>query len=135
MKASDGKLTPRQEAAIAALLSHGTVKAAAQAVGVSEVTFWRWMQLTEFQALYRAARTSAVDSAIGLMQKACTGAVGTLVKVMAAENAPASARVSAARVVIEQSLRAVELMDLQERIERLEQQLESQDKGKANRWG
>ena len=134
MKGHGEKLSRKQEAAIAALLSHGTVKAAAQAVGVSEATLWRWMQLPEFQTRHRAARTSVVETAIGLMQQACTGAVATLVKVMQDETAPASARVGAARTVIEQSLRAVELVDLQERIERLEETLGAQEKGKAKRW-
>ncbi len=133
MKGHGEKLSRKQEAAIAALLSHDTVKAAALACGVSEATLWRWMQLPEFQTRHRAARTSVVETAIGLMQQACTGAVATLVKVMRDETAPASARVGAARCVIEQSLRAVEVGDLQAEVEEIKRLLGEKEHARPQR--
>jgi hypothetical protein len=43
--------------------------------------------------------------------------------------------VAAARAILEQSIGAVEMIDLQERIQRLEQTLEAREKGKVKRWG
>src|SRR5688572_11037148 len=42
MKTFERNLTPRQEQAIIALLNETTTKAAAESVGVSEVTLHRW---------------------------------------------------------------------------------------------
>ena len=44
------------EQIIAALLDHGTIRAAAQAAGISERTLYDRMNKGEFQALYKAAK-------------------------------------------------------------------------------
>jgi hypothetical protein len=91
---------------------------------------WRFLQDATFQARYRGMRRQLVESAIGQLQAGCTKAVTVLCEVAEDREAPASARVSAARTIIEQSLRAVELEDLQERVERLEGLLVSKEKGR-----
>ncbi len=103
-----------------ALLEHGTIAEACKVVGVSDVTLWRWLQLPEFQTAYRASRRQVVEGAIAQLQNDCTIAVRVLREVAEDKEAPASARVSAAKTILEQSISAVELIDLQERIERLE---------------
>ncbi len=110
-----------------ALLAHGTVEAAYEAAGVSKSTMWRFLQDKAFQTRYRAARRQMVESAIGQLQAVCTKAVTVLIEVAEDKQASASARVSAARTIIEQSLRAVELEDLAERVERLEGLLEQKE--------
>jgi DNA-binding MurR/RpiR family transcriptional regulator len=127
LKPSDEKLSPKQEAALVALLAHGTVEAAYEAAGVSKSTMWRFLQEPSFQARYRAMRRQLVESAIGQLQADCTKAVTVLREVAEDREAPASARVSAAKTIIEQSLRAVELEDLSERVERLEELLEQKE--------
>jgi hypothetical protein len=129
LKTAETKLTPKQEQAILALLNHPTTKAAGAACGTSETTLWRWLQLPDFQQRYRAARRQLVESSIGRLQQACGDAVETLASISRNEKEPASSRVAAAKTIIEQSLRAVELEDLAERIERLEQ-LQEAGKGK-----
>ncbi len=131
MKLADDKLTPKQEAALVALLAHGTVEGAYEAAGVSKVTMWRFMQDAAFQARYRAMRRQLVDAAIAQLQATCTRAVTVLCEVAEDTQASASARVSAARTIIEQSLRAVEIEDLQERVERLEELLSKERKFRA----
>ena len=117
------KLPPKAEKVLTALLHHGAVRAAAKDAGVSEATVFRYLQDAEFQRRYRAARADVVDAAIALMQRLCSNAVSTLGTVMQDTEAPASARVSAAKTILEQSMSAVELMDLQERVEMLEKML------------
>jgi hypothetical protein len=63
------------------------------------------MQDANFQACYRASRRQLVETAIAQLQKHATTA----------------ARVAAAKTILDQSVSAIELMDLQERIERLEE--------------
>jgi DNA-binding MurR/RpiR family transcriptional regulator len=134
VKLFDGKLTPKQETALLALLDNGTIEAAYKAAGISKATMWRFMQDANFQTRYRAARRQLVETAIAQLQSDCTIAVRVLREVAEDTEAPASSRVAAAKTILEQSVSAIELMDLQERIERLEELMPEQEKGKAKRW-
>ena len=134
MQVVDEKLTPKQERALVALLDCGEIKEAAKTAGVNEATLWRWLQLSDFQSRYRAARRQLVETAIAQLQSDCTIAVRVLREVAEDKEAPASSRVAAAKTILEQSIGAIELMDLQERVEMLEKTIEVQGKGKAKRW-
>ncbi len=133
MKGHGEKLSRKQEAAIAALLSAPTIKDAARGCDVSEVTLWRWLQLREFAAAYRAARRQVVERAVSELQAASGEAVETLKRNLHCEQA--NVEIRAAQIILEQAVKGVELMDLQERIERLEEMSASQDKGTGKRWG
>ncbi len=135
MQVVEEKLTPKQERALVALLACGEIKEAAHVAGVNEATLWRWLQLPDFQTRYRAARRQLVETAIAQLQSDCTIAVRVLREVAEDQKAPASSRVTAAKTILEQSVAAVELMDLQGRLERLEKTCAEQEKGKGKRWG
>ena len=81
MKGHGQKLTGKQEALIAALLTEPTHAAAVAKAGVSESTLHRWFHLPEFQAAYRQARRELVEAAIGRIQAATGQAVDTLLAV------------------------------------------------------
>jgi hypothetical protein len=123
MKPLEQKLTAKQEQALIALLDCGEIKQAAETAGVTKVTLWRWLQSPDFQSRYRAARRQLVETAIAQLQSYCTVAARVLCEVAEDREAPASSRVAAARAILEQSTSAVELMDLQERVEMLEKSL------------
>jgi hypothetical protein len=116
----DGKLTPIQERAIVALLSHANTRTAAKAVGVDETTLWRWLQDKVFHAAYMTARRETVQHALARLQQVSTEAVNTLREVMRDKTAKGSERVSAAKAIIEYSIKAVEIEDLAQRVEELE---------------
>src|SRR5437773_507121 len=88
--------TNRQEKAIIALLTEPTMKEAAEAAGVSEVTLWRWLQNADFRASYMEARRLAVQRAIARTQAATSEAVSTLREVMSDQSAKGSERIAAA---------------------------------------
>jgi hypothetical protein len=113
------KRSRRQELAIAALLCQPTLDKAAQAAGISPRTLKGWLTEPTFQATYREARRRTVEQAIGQLQRACGKAVRALVKNLACDN-PA-ARNAAAKAILEQAVKGVELADVLERLERLEQ--------------
>jgi len=115
------KLSRKQEQAIAALLSEPTIAAAAEKVGVGEVTLWRWLQREDFQADYQQARREAVAQAIAALQRASSEAVQALREIMVDSGAPASSRVSAAKTVLELALKGVELEDIERRVTALEE--------------
>jgi len=127
MKAVEEKLTPKQERALVALLDCGEIKEAAKTAGVAEVTLWRWLQSPEFQSRYRVARRQLVETAIAQLQSDCTVAVRVLREVAEDKEAPASSRVAAAKTIIEQSVSAIQLTDLQERLEEVERLLQEQE--------
>jgi hypothetical protein len=126
------KLNRKQEQAIAALLSASSIKAAAGVCGMAEVTLWRWLQLPDFQTAYRAARRQIVERAVSELQAACGEAVEALKRNLHCENPAVEIR--AAQIILEQGIKGVELMDLQERVERLESLLAGQEKGKGAKW-
>ena len=134
MKGHGEKRTRKQDLAIAALLAHSTLAEAAAAVGIAEPTLWRWLQRADFQHAYREARRQAVGQAIARLQQASSEAVSTLQDVMNDAGALASARVSAAKAVLETAVRAIEFEDLAARVEALEANAEQRKNG-GSRYG
>jgi hypothetical protein len=123
------KLTRKEEAAISALLTQATLAEAAEVAGIGEATLRRWLHRDDFQTAYRAARREAVGQAIARLQHVTTVAVNTLEAVMTDPAAKESAKVTAARAVLELALRSVELEDLEVRIAVLEQRIAETNAG------
>ena len=73
----------------------------------------------------RKARREAFSQSVGRLQQAGPAAVTTLLRVMADPGAAAASRVRAASQVLEISVRAMELDDLEARIARLERDQEN----------
>jgi hypothetical protein len=115
------ELTPKQHKTIAALLATPTIAAAAAVVSVGERTVHTWLGERTFADAYRDARRAAVTQAVTRLQQVSGVAVGVLVQVMANKDNPASTRVNAAKTVLEFAFRAVELEDIQARLDALEQ--------------
>jgi hypothetical protein len=100
------KLSRRQEAAIAALLSESTHAAAAGKAGIGESTLRRWLHLPAFRATYRRARRELVEAAVGRIQAATGQAVDTLLTV--AKSGPKDAdRVRAAVALLDHAFRGL----------------------------
>jgi predicted site-specific integrase-resolvase len=115
---------PRKQAkAITALLDHRTVGEAAEAVGVGESTLFRWMQDGIFQRYFRDAKRRVVDQAIVRIQKSSGQAVETLYRIMTDEQKPPSARVACAKAILDMSIKAVELENLEARVKSLEEHI------------
>jgi len=115
------KLPRRKEQAISALLLHATLSEAATALAVDESTLRRWLREdTAFQTAYRDARRAVVQHAIAQVQRVTGEAVETLRTVMQDSESPASARVSAAKTILETALKSIEIDDLEARMAALE---------------
>src|SRR5262249_34292343 len=76
------KLTSKQEALIAALLTEPTYAKAAANAGVSSDPLHRWLHLLAFRTAYRQARRELVEASIGRIQAATGQAVDALVDVL-----------------------------------------------------
>ena len=114
---------PKQEDAIVALINHPTVRLAAEAVGVSEKTMYRWLGDPEFAREHRKARRLAFTQAITLTNKYAPMAVQTLAKIASDPSAPHAARVSASAALLKFSRESIELDDLAGRLDDVENRL------------
>jgi hypothetical protein len=93
---------------------------AARTAGVGVSTLRRWLRLPEFEDAYRKARRDAFSQSTARLQQASSAAVSTLLKVMVDTTSPASSRVRAADSVLDHAVKAIELEDIEARIEALE---------------
>jgi hypothetical protein len=109
MARSGAKFGRRQEAAIAALLTQGSIEKAARVAEVSPRALFRWLQVPEFQAKYQKAQRDAFSQSIALLQKGSSAAVATLYNVMAEKGTPASVRVRAADCFLNHAMKASEI--------------------------
>ena len=126
MKGHGTKYPRKREQAILALLTQPSIAEAAKTAGVSEATLWRWLKDEEFSKSYREAKRRAVEQAVSRLQQLSGEAADTLGHVMASPVVRANTRVTAARVVLEMAVKAVETEDLAARIEKLEHLIESE---------
>jgi len=115
------KQTRKQEQAIAALLTQPTIAKAAKSCGISEVTLWRWLQEPDFQRSFRQARLRVVEAAISGLQGAAADAVAALKRNLDAEQE--GVQVRAAVAILEHATKAIELMDLEGRVQALEERV------------
>lgn len=113
-------LTPRQEAAISALLSQPTIEKAAAAAGVGERTLYRWLREPAFRSAYHQARREQFAHAVSLSQRYAPASVNGLARIAADPSAPHSARVSAHVAVLRFARESIELDELAARVEALE---------------
>lgn len=117
------KLSSKKTKAIAALLTKKSIQKAAKSVEIGEATLHRWLLDEEFQEVYRHAKQEIVGHAISRLQNATGEAVDTLTEIIRDKNKPPSTRVTASRVILEYSLKAVEIEDLQARVDKIERTL------------
>ena len=123
----------KQEKSLSALLSEKDLKSAAIVAGVSETTLWRWLKDVEFVAEYRRLRRDAVEQSAAQLQRAASEAVEALQRNLTCGN-PAAEN-TAAKTILEQAVKTVEIIDLQERLEQIENELKKQDKSNSKQFG
>ena len=109
----------RQQTALAALIGSVTLDEASSRSGVSRRTLERWLsEDSEFVDQLRAARARVVETSISRLQDACSAAVDTLKRNL--ECGSPGVEVRAAVAILEHSIRAIELYDIESRLRALE---------------
>lgn len=119
------ELRPEQIRLLDCLLACPTIQEAAEQAGIPYGTARRWIGSDpKFRAAYNQARRQLVEHAIVKLQKATDQAVDTLISIATGRRGrPNPTRLAAAKMILDLSLRAVELEDLQQRVSELEEQL------------
>lgn len=112
-------LSAQQRRAVEALLTHGTVKAAAEAAGVTRKTMYRWQGTPEFIAAVKEAEAAAIEE----LSRALTGLGREALQALRDALAPTQRmnhRLRAAEIALGNLLRVRELVEIEERLARLE---------------
>ena len=118
-------LTDRQEEGVEALLATISVGAAAQQIGVSRTTIYRWLKQPAFAERLREARHEAMRRGIHRLHQVAEEAAVVLHEIMVNPEAPAAARVTAARSAITFSFEGYEIDQLDEKIEQINEAAKS----------
>ena len=127
-RSTDTGLTTRQEQAIAALLTHPTIRDAARAVQIGERTLYRWLaEDAGFKQAYAAARRALLNQSIGRLQQTADHAVAMLQEIANDPTAPPTSRVAAGKTLLTFLFKGAELTDLQQRMEALESGMAAQE--------
>lgn len=88
------------EILIAALVTHRTIKDAAQSVGVTERTIYNKMRDAKFELLYRCARTDILRGTVSEVSAQVKDALGVIGEIMHSEDASAQVRLNAAQMIL-----------------------------------
>lgn len=112
------KITPKQEQLIASLVVEPTVEKACAKVGISPVSYWRWSQQKGFKREYRKARRTILENTVTRLQGLTIDAVDCLARNLNSENP--SVEIRAASMILDLSVKGLEMLDLEERVEILE---------------
>ncbi len=114
-----GKKVSR-EAGIVALVNNPNVKEAALTCGISERTLHRWLNEPDFATQLLEAQRGITKRVIHSVVSRAERAASVLNEIMCDTDAAQSARVSAARTILEFSFKAIEVEDILKRIEAIE---------------
>ena len=113
-------MTPNKEKLLAALLTSRSKKEAAAAAGIAERTMRTYFEDPEFCQRYREAFAGVIEDATRQAQALLMPALSTLQTVMEDEEIPAQARITAARSIIDYSMRLTEQSDIMRQLDELE---------------
>jgi hypothetical protein len=122
------EISPKQERLIAHLLTERTVEGACSKSGVAVTTYWRWMKEDNFIREYRNARRTILENTVARLQGLTLDAIDTLERNLYCENPSVETRT--ATVILEQAIKGMEMLALEDRIETLETLVESKEKSK-----
>ena len=113
-------MTPNEERALSALLTSKTKLEAAEKAGITDRTMRNYFENPEFCQRYREAFAGVVQDATRRAQQLLEPALSTLQTVMEDEEIPAQARITAAKSIIDYSLKLTEQADILEQLRELE---------------
>jgi len=114
-------VTPKKIKAVQALITSDTIQEAADTCGIGRATMYRFMQQEDFNQELQRAKRLIVNRAILRLQQSCRYAAQALAEICRDKEAPPSARVSAAKEILNSSLKAIEIEGIEDRLKFLEE--------------
>lgn len=122
-------LSPKQRAAIGALLGAKSVTAAAADCGISRKTLQRWLADPQFSAALAEAESGLLAETVRVLLAFSGLASFALVRNLTAEDAPASARNAAACAILDRLVTLREHTQLSDRLAAMEAWIACQQSG------
>lgn len=116
-------LTGKKLKALDALISHDSIDQACKACGISRATMYRYLKEPLFEKELKAAKRQLINRAILRLQQTCGDAARTLGEICKDKEATAASRVSAAKEILSNALKALELEDIETRLKALEEKI------------
>jgi len=114
------------EVIIDALLNQGSIKAAAAAIGCTEVTIYKRMKNDAFSQQYKIAKLECVKATTAKLQYTSLSAVNTLSAIMEDDEIAPQVRINAANTILNYTAKFTEGADLLDRIEELEAEIQNE---------
>ena len=112
------------EALVEMLLTHGTIKKAAAALGVSARTIYNRLRDPDTRELYAQARGQMLENATATLCDALGDAVDFLHHTVCDPDAPLALKIQCADSILRHCVRYVETSDVVSRLSALEQKLD-----------
>lgn len=109
------------EAIIAALIEHGSIKGAAASLQCTPRTLYDRMKKPEFKELYARAKADILKTVTAQLQGEFSNSVKTLAKIRDDEEAPKQTRANCATSILQYGARFTEATDILERLEAIEE--------------
>ncbi|MCD8147757.1 MAG: helix-turn-helix domain containing protein [Clostridiales bacterium] len=123
-------MTIKQARGLSALLSSNSIPEAAKEAGISEGTLRRWLREDdEFSAAYNEGLRTMLADAVHVGRVRSAEAMGVFDEVMGDTTINAQTRITAARSLLEFTLRLAASTDLQKQMDELERRVENLDGG------
>ena len=116
-------MTSKKQKALLALLTSPTREKAASTAGITSKSLRGYLADPEFQMEYKRAFSGLVEDATRQAQQAIEPALSTLREIVEDTDENAQARISAARSILEYSMKLTETTDILARLDELEGQI------------
>lgn len=117
-------MTSKKQKALLALLTSPTREKAASTAGITSKSLRGYLADPEFQMEYKRAFSGLVEDATRQAQQAIEPALSTLREIVEDTDENAQARISAARSILEYSMKLTETTDILSRLTELEAAME-----------
>lgn len=109
------------EQIIIALVSEGTIKAAADSLGCAKRTLYERMKKPDFRKLYNEAKADILKNATAKLQGELCNSINTLCEIRDDASAPKQTRANCAVAVLQYGAKFTETTDIIERLEAIEE--------------
>jgi len=125
MTGAPKKLSATQHQAVIAIISHNTLKSAAESVGVSVRTLNRWMLNPLFAGKLKQAENQLIESGIRQLMLLQGDAINTLAELLNCEDD--LVRRQAAVSVLSQLIKLRELYKIEEKLNEIEDEINAKE--------
>ena len=122
---SKGSLSARQQLAITELLGSPSIEESCRRAKVARATIYEWLKEPTFQAELKRQRKELVEQALNRLKMGLFQAANKLFALLEQEGNP-GIQLRASQTLLDQGIKAIELQDLECRLEMLEQQVQEQ---------